>query len=69
MERILNMSITQTIARKLTKTPADLSDIFKDSELSEKEKKALNEAERLADQYSDIKPDQLVISGNYLFQI
>ncbi|MCY4197758.1 MAG: hypothetical protein OXD33_12725 [Rhodobacteraceae bacterium] len=63
------MSVTETIARKLTRISGDLSDFLEDSEMSKKEKEAINEAERLADQYSDIKPDQLVISGRHLFQI
>ena len=66
MEGIPNMSITQTITRKLTRSPTDFSDVFKDSKLSEKE--AIHEVERLADQYSDIKSDQLVISRKHLFQ-
>ncbi|MCY4153180.1 MAG: hypothetical protein OXE94_13235 [Aestuariivita sp.] len=63
------MSITEMIARKLVRIPADNSDLFNDDELSKEEKEAINEAERLADQYSDIQPEQLVISGNHLFQI
>ncbi len=63
------MSVTETIARKLTRMPGDLSDFLEDSEMSKEEKEAINEAARLADQYSDIKPDQLVISGRHLFQI
>ncbi len=63
------MSVTETIARKLTRISGDLSDFLEDSEMSKEEKEAINEAERLADQYSDIKPDQLVISGKHLFQI
>ena len=38
------------------------------TKLAVNKKNAINEAERLADQYSDIKPKQMVISGNYLFQ-
>jgi len=67
MEGISNMSITQTITRQLTRSPTDLSDVFKDGELSDKQ--AIHEAERRADQYSDIQPDQMVISGKHLFQI
>ncbi len=62
------MSVTETVNRKLTKISGDLSEFLEDSEMSKEEKEAINEAERLADQYSDIKPDQMVISGKHLFQ-
>lgn len=39
------------------------------SRIEEEEKKAILEAERLSNLFDDIKPDQLVVSGNHLFQI
>ena len=37
--------------------------------LQKDRRKALENAERLADRYKDIKPKSLVISGNHLFSI
>ncbi len=61
------MSVSKTITQKLRKEADKLSDFFEDASLSEEEKKAIDEAERLADKYADIKPDQLVVNSNYLF--
>ncbi len=61
------MSVTERTNRKLSSLPEKLSDLIGGRELSVEEKAAINEAERLADEYSDIKPDHLVISDNHFF--
>lgn len=61
------MSLLKTVSQKLKTGPNKLSEFLEDTKLSEEEKEAIDQAERLADEYSDIKPDQLVISSNYLF--
>ncbi len=61
------MSLLKTVSQKLKTGPNKLSEFLEDTKLSEEEKEAIDQAERLADEYSDIKPDQLVVSSNYLF--
>ena len=63
------MSVAESVTRRLAKMFGDLADLFEDNCLTEEERAAINEAARLADQFSDVKPDHLVESGNRLFNI
>ena len=61
------MSLKERVNHKLLSLPDKLSDLIEFKDLSFKEKAAIDEAERLADEFSDIKPDHLVVSDNHLF--
>ena len=61
------MSVTERLNSKLSCLPNKLSDLIDVRDLSVEEKAAINEAERLADEFSDIKPDHLAVSDKQYF--
>ena len=63
------MSVSQTVTNKLSSLSDSLRGEAENDSMSEDERAALDDAERLANQFSDIKPEHLVISGNHLFAI
>lgn len=61
-------TVTEAVTEKVRRLSADVSDYAIDGPLTEDEKEALREAERLADLFEDVSPERYSISGNYLFQ-
>ena len=61
------MSVTERINHKLSSLPKNLSDLIDVRDVSLEEKGVINEAGRLADDHSDIKPNHLVVSETICF--
>jgi len=69
IDRNQSMSEAGKVKSRLISKSGNLSDFLENAGMSKEEKEAINEADRLADEYSDIKPDQLTISGKHLFHL
>ena len=63
------MSVFQKVNEVLSSPSNSVSEIFERQSMTESERIALEDAERLADQFSDIKPSHLVVSGKHLFSL
>ncbi|MBI1263208.1 MAG: hypothetical protein GC187_00550 [Alphaproteobacteria bacterium] len=60
-------SLTELVTKRVHGISQDYFSLMSNRPLSEEEKEALREAERLADHFAEVTPDRYCISGNSLF--
>ncbi len=61
--------VAEMVERRLERISENLSESVDGQPLTAKERKAIVEAERLADLYADVTPEVTKISDSYLFRL
>lgn len=63
------MKVHDLVTGRVSGLADELADLLKNERMTDEEREAITEAERLSELFEDVKPERLVVTGNHLFQL